>query len=380
MHVFGRPRPFVSGAEAILALAPLRLPEFIGGQPVGGGFQARKPRSADSRSAPKLAEFLRRVTLGMAAFALLSGVRLSAQTCMPGELRVFVLDSQEGPVFEADVHMTSGVVSLANRGTGTEGIADFEGIPCGAWTVTASKEGFETTEAAVQIASAANREISLILTPKMQSTQVEVTESQPAVEQSAAENNVIHSIDVKTLPTNPASVNDILPLEPGIVRTPDGEIKIEGAGQERSAMVVNQSDITDPATGKFGQNIPVDAIETVNILNAPFLAQYGRFTQSVIAVETRRGGEKWHAELNDPFPDFRIRSYRMRGIRNETPRFVLGGPLFPKRLYFISSLQYLLDKIPSRTLPFPHNESKQESVNSFSQIDYILSLSSQLTV
>jgi hypothetical protein len=305
--------------------------------------------------------------------ALLCGARLSAQTCTPGELRVFVLDSQEAPVVEADVRLAAGDQSFGNRGTGTEGFAAFARIPCGPWTVTASKQGFETSEKAVQIASAANMEISLVLTPKMQSTTVDVTETQAPVEQSAAENNEVHPVDVKTLPTNPASVNDILPLEPGIVRTPDGQIKIEGAGQERSAMVVNQSDITDPATGKFGQSIPVDAIETVNILNTPFLAQYGRFTQSVIAVETRRGGEKWHAELNDPFPDFRIRSYHMVGIRNETPRFVLGGPLIRKRLYFISSLQYLLDKVPSRTLPFPYNESKQQAVNSFTQLDYILS-------
>jgi hypothetical protein len=304
---------------------------------------------------------------------LLPAVRLSAQTCVPGELRVFVLDSQEAPVLEAEVRVASSDQSLAARDTSTEGFAAFAGIPCGSWTVTASKPGFESTEKAVQIASAVNLEISLVLTPKMQATTVDVTETQAPVEQSAAQNNEIHPIDVQTLPTNPASVNDILPLEPGIVRTPDGQMKIEGAGQERSAMVVNQSDITDPATGKFGQSIPVDAIETVNVLNTPFLAQYGRFTQSVVAVETRRGGEKWHVGLNDPFPDFRIRSDHMVGVRNETPRFVLGGPLIRNRLYFISSLQYLLDKVPNRTLGFPYNVSKQEAVNSFSQLDYILS-------
>ncbi len=63
----------------------------------------------------------------------------------------------------------------------------------------------------------------------------------------------------------------------------------------------------------------------------------------------------------------------MRGIRNETPRFVLGGPLIPNRLYFNSAIVYILDKVPSRTLGFPFNESKQESINSFTQLDYILS-------
>jgi hypothetical protein len=298
---------------------------------------------------------------------------LSAQTCTPAELRVIVIDSQVGPVFNAEVGLSSDAASLEKRSTQTTGIADFKGIPCGAWTVTATKEGFESKTQAVRIASGANLEVRLILTPKMQVTSVDVTDTAPRLEQSAAVNNELHLEEVKILPTNPATVGDALPLVPGVVRAQNGELRIDGTGQERSAMVVNSTDITDPATGRFGQTIPVDSIETVNVLQTPFLAQYGRFTQSVVAVETRRGGEKWHAELNDPFPDFRIRSYHMRGIRNETPRFVVGGPILRDRLYFLSSLQYFLQKDPNRTLPFPYNESKQESLNSFSQLDWIAS-------
>ncbi len=313
------------------------------------------------------------------AVLLIPATGASAQTCMPGELRVIVIDSQEGPVFDAEVGLSSDKTALEKHSTQTTGIADFKGIPCGAWNVTATKEGFEAKTQAVQIASGANFELRLILTPKMQVTSVDVTDTAPRLEQSAAENNELHLEEVKILPTNPATVEDTLPLVPGVVRAQNGELRIDGTGQERSAMVVNSTDITDPATGRFGQTIPVDSIETVNVLQTPFLAQYGRFTQSVVAVETRRGGEKWHAELNDPFPDFRIRSYHMRGIRNETPRFVGGGPLIRDRLYFISSLQYFLQKDPSRTLPFPYNESKQESVNSFSQLDWIASTKQILT-
>jgi hypothetical protein len=296
-----------------------------------------------------------------------------AQTCAVGELRVIVVDSQESPVSDANVHLRSASTSLGDQSTQTAGFADFANIPCGSWTVAVAKEGFDTATKPVEITAAANAEIRLILTPKMQTTSVEVTAEAPPVEQSASESNELHPAEVKILPTNPATVNDTLPLTPGVVRTADGELKIDGTGQERSAMVVNQTDITDPATGRFGQTIPMDSIETVNVLNTPFLAQYGRFTQSVIAVETKRGGEKWHAELNDPFPDFRVRSYHMRGIRNETPRFVLGGPVLRNRLYFISALQYFYQREPSRTLPFPYNESKQQWVNSFTQLDYILS-------
>ena len=115
---------------------------------------------------------------------LASVVRLSAQACAPGELRVFVLDSQGGPVFEAEVHLTSGPVSMPPRGTATEGFADFTRVPCGTWAVNASKEGFETIQASLRIANSGNQEISLVLTPQRQSAQVEVTETAPPVEQS----------------------------------------------------------------------------------------------------------------------------------------------------------------------------------------------------
>ena len=78
--------------------------------------------------------------------------------------------------------------------------------------------------------------------------------------QSASQNYELHPAEVKTLPANPATVDDTLPLVPGIVRSPTGELKLDGSGEERSSLVVNQSDVTDPATGKFGQTVPIDSV------------------------------------------------------------------------------------------------------------------------
>lgn len=328
---------------------------------------------------------LRRVLLP--AVLLAAGV-LRAQNCVSGEFRAIVVDSQESPIPGATVRISgnpaqsalvSGSAAPEPRSTEVTGLANFQKLPCGTWTVTVEADGFDPASRTVELTAGLNSGVRLILNPKMHTESVDVRESAPGVEQTASENNELHPAEVKTLPTNPGTVNDTLPLVPGIVRGQNGELKINGTGQERSAMVVNQSDITDPATGDFGQSIPVDSIETVNVLQMPFLAQYGRFTQTVVAVETRRGGEAWHAELKDPFPDFRVRSWRLRGLRNETPRFVLGGPLLRNRLYFISSVQYILSKDPVRTLPFPFNESKRESVNSFTQLDWILTPKQFLT-
>jgi hypothetical protein len=48
-----------------------------------------------------------------------------------------------------------------------------------------------------------------------------------------------------------------------------------------------------------------------------------------------------------------------------------NGPFLPDKLYFSEGLEYDLQKRPDRTLPFPFNETKKESVNSFTQLDYI---------
>jgi hypothetical protein len=294
------------------------------------------------------------------------------QACLESQLRVHVKDSQESPIYDVQVHVQVGTKSL-EKSTGTGGTADFDNVPCGTYAITANKQGFGEKTASTETGKTPITEVTLVLEPTMQHSEVEVKDTAPKIEQSSSANNELRPSEMKPLPTNPRNVTDTLPLVPGIVRSPDGELKLDGQGEQRSSLVVNQSDVTDPATGKFGQTVPEDSVETVNVLSTPFLAQYGRFTQTVVAVETKRGGEKWHGDLNDPFPDFRIRSYHMRGIRNETPRGVLGGPIIANRLYINSALQYLLDKVQSRTLGFPYNESKQERYNSFTQLDFIAS-------
>jgi hypothetical protein len=63
---------------------------------------------------------------------------------------------------------------------------------------------------------------------------------------------------VKELPGRPATATDALPLLPGVVRDQNGGLLLSGAGEHRSAMIVNSADVTDPATGQFGLTVPID--------------------------------------------------------------------------------------------------------------------------
>jgi hypothetical protein len=166
-------------------------------------------------------------------------------------------------------------------------------------------------------------------------------------------------------------VADALPLIPGVVRSPTGDLQISGTGEHRSSLIVNSADVTDPATGQFGLTVPIDSVESMRVFQTPFLAEYGRFSSGLVSVETRRGGDEWKWDLNDPLPDFRIRSYHLRGLRDATPRLNADGPLIKQKLYFSEGLEYEVRNIEIHTLPFPFNQKKKAGVNSFAQLDCI---------
>src|SRR5207244_1882281 len=83
----------------------------------------------------------------------------------------------------------------------------------------------------------------------------------------------------------------------------------------------------DPTSGRFGTTVPVGSVESIDVFKTPFLPQYGKFTAGVVAVQTRRGGDSWHYTLKEPFPDFRVRSGHIRGLRDATPKFNFSGTL-----------------------------------------------------
>ena len=101
----------------------------------------------------------------------------------------------------------------------------------------------------VQIGGDPVNAITLTMNPAINRQSIDVTDTPPPVEQTSSRSYELHPAEVKPLPKNPATGSDVLLLVPGVVRSPLGELKLDGSGeQQRSSLVVNQSDVTDPAT------------------------------------------------------------------------------------------------------------------------------------
>ncbi len=235
------------------------------------------------------------------------------------------------------------------------------------------QQGFEAILREIDLADGRAVVVALTLIPEGKHTEVEVKGESTPVEQGANTPTSVSGQLAKELPNRPATVADALPMVPGVVREPGAGLRISTSPENRSALIVNSADVTDPATGQFGLTIPIDSVETLNVYQTAFLAEYGRFTAGLVSVETKRGGDKWKWELNDPFPEFRIRSWQMRGLKTATPRLNFEGPIIPGKLYLAEGFEYEVRKTAVYTLPFPHNQKLQQGLNSFTQLDWVLS-------
>lgn len=296
-------------------------------------------------------------------------------------LRVIVLDEQQHIVVGATCLLSrpaTPALNIASATTDAQGIANFSStIAPDTYTLRVESKGFTTfikngvvvkqgtlTEINVSLTVSAVAEDVTVAVLSEEATGVTVGSSTPA--------GNLQRQALQRLPLATARIDEALPLIPGVIRSSTGEISIEGANEQQSALLINGLNAADPASGNFRLNLPVDSVESVQVFQHPYTAEYGQFTGGVTAVETRRGGESWHVEFNDFLPDLRFTGGKIVGIAEDAPRLNFNGPLIKERLFLSQSLSYTIAKQPVRGLSFPNNETKTESQSYFTQFDLIL--------
>jgi hypothetical protein len=316
--------------------------------------------------------FAAAISLGLSL--LFPAAQARAQAATPGVVNVRILDEKAQPLSGVRIDTEIGGAVASTATSDAQGRA---AVRCDAppqCTVVASLSGYNSVRTAVAPAESATSTLQLTLSKTIQhdETVTVQADSTSPLETTESSESRLPVAEATVSPLRPATLIDALPLVPGVIRTPDGRVKIAGLDEQHSALIINSVDVTDPATGDFGLSVPIDSVDTVKVMQSPYLAEYGNFTAGVVSAETRRGGDKWSYALNDPLPEVRIRSGHLVGLRSATPRFNLSGPLIPNRLYFLNGTEYLMHKDQVRTLPFPVNETKSTALNSFTQFDGIL--------
>ena len=92
-----------------------------------------------------------------------------------------------------------------------------------------------------------------------------------------------------------------MPLIPGVLRGPSGEINMSGARASQSATELNGADVTDPVTRTTQINLPTETVSSVQVLTSPYDTQYGGFAGAVSTVETKPASL---SKLKNQSPEF----------------------------------------------------------------------------
>src|SRR5215475_10286206 len=246
----------------------------------------------------------------------------------------------------------------------------FSGVLAGSYVLHASTPGFEG-EQLITVEAGKAQTIDLELQPTEVKSSVTVTASEPDKQSSASD--TVGSQTLRDAPNVNERFESALPLIPGVVRGPDGRINLKGARATQSGALVNSANVTDPVTGAPAINLPIDVVSSVQIISNPYDPQYGKFTGAVSTVATKTGSyDKFHFSLQNIVPRLRDRDGIIAGIGAATPRFTFTGPLVKDRVAITQSFEYRFVRTPVNSLPPLERDTKLESFDSYTQLDFVL--------
>ena len=255
--------------------------------------------------------------------------------------------------------------------TGDDGSVEFASVPRGECLVLAEMDGFKAIRRRVTVKATETVGVEIELPLQQLSTTVDVVADSEGAK--TRQPQLPEQLKVELLRSAPLvneKFQDALPLLPGVVRGPDGLLNLKGARASQSGLLVNSVNVTDPVTGQYAMELPIEAIEDVKVYSNPYAAEFGKFTGAVTTIETRQGTDKFKFLFTNFFPRLRIVDGNIRGFESFTPRLALAGPVVPNKVWFTQHFEYrfILTDVPS--LPEPDNVTQLETFDSFTRLDW----------
>lgn len=267
--------------------------------------------------------------------------------------------------------------------TDNEGQFDFLSLVAGEYVVTVEVSGFKKYEKRLSVQIDATVEHDILLQPVPLTESVTVNDDRTdAVKTESTTPSVITQQALRDAPLIDQRFQDALPLLPGVVRGPDGNLNIKGTRPSQSGILVSSLNVTDPVTGAPAIELPLEAVETVQVYSNPYSSEFGKFTGAVTTIETRSGSNDLRYLITGVLPRPRWRDGKLFGIGAATPRIAVGGPIKKDKLFFFQSVEYrfVRTNVPSlETLEEHQRDIKRESFDSFSRLDYVVNANNRLT-
>ncbi len=190
-------------------------------------------------------------------------------------------------------------VAIENRVTGykrttntdANGSFRFDNIPPNKYTLSVSAQGFSAVQQAVDVRSSVPQSLKIPLTVAGTSATVEVSSAADLVENvPTAHNDVDQSLIGRMVLTTPGGgLSDVITQSsPNAVRDSNGFFHPLGDHAQSSISLDNQP-ISDQQSKAFSTQLPVNAIQSLEVITGGPPAEYGDKTSLVINAITKSG-------------------------------------------------------------------------------------------
>src|SRR6202451_1523698 len=298
-------------------------------------------------------------------FCLALGLQVSAQSGS-GSLNGTVFDSSGAVVANAKVEIHQ-AVSGFDRTTTTDGKGNFSfsNVPFNPYHMTVTAAGFAPSAQDVDLRSAVAASVKVSLQVTGSSTSVTVEAGADLIEtESTAHTDVDRDLfDTLPLESASSSLSSLVTLTaPGVGADSNGLFHGLGDHAENSFSVDGQP-ITDQQSKVFSNQVPLDSIQSMEVISGAPPAEFGGKT-SVVIVATTRSGQG----VTTPHGSVTA-SYGSFGTSNLAAELAYGGKNWGN---FISvhglNTGPFLDP---QEFPVLHDKGNEQ--NAFDRVDYQLS-------
>jgi len=209
--------------------------------------------------------------------------------------------------------------AVRNTVTDVEGHYQFFSLPVGEYRISGTKSGFtEEVRTGIQLVVGQSASVNLSLRVGESSQQVTVNGDAPLVGVTTADiSGLVGQQQIKDLPLNGRSYDELLTLNPGVVNftwektggigvsnsTVGNNFAVEGNRPQQNLFLLNGVEFTGAAEnnmqpgGTSQQLLGVDAVREFNLLTDSYSAEYGKRPGAQVLIITQSGTNQLHGTL-----------------------------------------------------------------------------------
>ena len=214
------------------------------------------------------------------------------------------------------------VETQAQRSTVTDASGDyrFADLPVGQYELNVKKDGFQQLQRkGIDLAVGQEAVVNFTLKLGRAQEQITVTEQVPMVSATTADiSGLINEQQVKDLPLNGRSYDELMTLNPGVVNftwektgglvgisnsTTASMFSVSGNRPQQNLFLLNGIEYTGAAEnnmtpgGASGQLLGIDAVREFNLLRDSYNAEYGKKPGGQVTIVTQSGTNQWHGSV-----------------------------------------------------------------------------------